>query len=97
MILPSRAWLARPSIYEKLREQLQRRLPPLRDFDGVDLELRSQLAQVFSPRIASIATRALNFGLYCFRVRRSRRVLLRGARKETLYLHVLTTAAVEEI
>ena len=23
---------------------------------------------VFSPRIASIATRALNFGLYCFRV-----------------------------
>jgi hypothetical protein len=46
----------------------QRRLPPLGDLHRVHLELRSQLAQSPSPRIASIATRALNFGLCCFRV-----------------------------
>jgi len=32
-------------IYKKLRQLLHRRLPPLRDLDGMHLELRAQLAQ----------------------------------------------------
>jgi hypothetical protein len=45
-----------------------RRLPPFRDLHGMHLELRSNWLSVFSPRIAAVATRALNCGLYCFLV-----------------------------
>src|SRR5215467_278593 len=56
---------------------------------------RNKASIVFSPRIASIATRALNFGLYCFLVvvidpllcQRLRRNLnlLRGLKSEVHY------------
>src|ERR1700684_3852645 len=34
-----------PAIYKNLRQLLHSRLPPLRDLDGMHLELRAQLAQ----------------------------------------------------
>src|ERR1039458_7918206 len=37
--------LARPPVHEQIRQLLQRRLPPLRDLNGMNLELRSQLAE----------------------------------------------------
>src|ERR1017187_7035935 len=37
--------LALPSVHEQLRQLLQCRFPPLRDLDGMHLELRSQLAE----------------------------------------------------
>ena len=53
---------------EQLRQLLQRRLPPLGDLHGCTLNRDPNWLSVFSQRTASIATRALNFGLYCFRV-----------------------------
>src|ERR1700722_8355041 len=55
-----------PAIDEKFRKLPDRRLPPLRVLDRMNLELRAQLAQRLLTRIASRATRALKLELYCF-------------------------------
>ena len=53
------------SVHDDLRTiaMLQRRLAPLRDLERMHLVLRSQ---IFSSRVGSSATCALNFGLCCF-------------------------------